>query len=238
HDTREGISYVRHNAPVAILLLMSFVVVAIGFPYQGFLASITSEEFGRGAVGLGILSSMTAVGALAATLVVASLTGHRHVWRMQALAGIAVGAALVAFGAAPSFPIGLLVAIAVGATASGFQSLNNALTMTLAEPRYYGRVQALMGMSWSLFGIISLPLGILADAIGIRQTLMLMGLACIVSIAALELFGRTVGAEVKMHERRAVARRETFPPVPPSEDAPRPIEAVSPARSSGARPSV
>ncbi|MGH2587780.1 MAG: MFS transporter, partial [Dehalococcoidia bacterium] len=69
-DTREGISYVRHNAPIAVLILMSFVVVAVGFPYQGFLASITRDEFNRGALGLGILSSMTAIGALTATLVV------------------------------------------------------------------------------------------------------------------------------------------------------------------------
>ena len=61
-STREGISYVRQNRPVFILIAMSFLVVAIGFPYQGFLASITRDEFNRGAIGLGLLSSMTAVG--------------------------------------------------------------------------------------------------------------------------------------------------------------------------------
>ena len=44
----------------------------------------------------------------------------------------------------------------MGAGASAFQSLNNALTMMLTDSQYYGRVQALMGLSWSLFGIISL----------------------------------------------------------------------------------
>lgn len=231
--TREGISYVRQNRPVAILLMMSFLVVALGFPYQGFLASITRDEFNRGAIGLGLLSSMTAVGALAATLAVATLTGHRHVWRMQAIAGIAFGSALIAFGAAPSFAAGLLIALAVGATASAFQSLNSALAMTLTEPRYFGRVQALMGLSWSLFGIISLPLGILADAIGIRATLMLMGLASILAIVALWFVGRLINAEGEVQERRALARSDPFEraPQPPAlvEEPARPAEAAGPA---------
>jgi MFS family permease len=232
--TREGIAYVRQNRPVAVLIMMSFLVVALGFPYQGFLASITREEFGRGAAGLGLLSSMTAVGALVATLAVATLTAHRHVWQMQALAGIAFGSALIGFGAAPSFATGLLIALAVGATASAFQSLNSALAMTLTEPRYFGRVQALLGLSWSLFGIISLPLGIVADAIGIRATLMLMGLASILSVGALWLVGRMVDAEGEMQERRALARKDPFErapqPAPAAVDeSPRPAEAAGPA---------
>jgi MFS family permease len=231
--TREGISYVRQNRPVAILIAMSFLVVALGFPYQGFLASITRDEFDRGAIGLGLLSSMTAVGALAATLSVATLTGHRHVWRMQALAGIAFGLSLVAFGASPSFATSLLIALCVGATASAFQSLNSALTMTLTEPRYFGRVQALMGLSWSLFGIISLPLGIVADSIGIRATLMLMGLASIISILALWFIGRLINAESEMSERRALARQVVFErptqPLTVTDEPSRATEAAGPA---------
>jgi MFS family permease len=231
-DTREGLSYVGRNRPLAILLLMSFMVVALGFPYQGFLASITRDEFERGAVGLGILSSATAVGALIATLGVATLTNHRHVWRMQALAGLAFGVSLVAFGLSPTFVIGLVTAFFVGGTASAFQSLNSALAMMLSEARYYGRVQALMGLSWSLFGIISLPLGIIADAIGIRETLALMGLASIASIVALELVGRSIGAEEDMQRRRTAIRREPFArqaaPAVVAESA-KPAEAAGPA---------
>jgi predicted MFS family arabinose efflux permease len=231
--TREGISYVRQNRPVFILIAMSFLVVAIGFPYQGFLASITRDEFNRGAIGLGLLSSMTAIGALAATLSVATLTAHKHVWQMQALAGVAFGLSLIAFGASPSFGTGLIIALSVGATASAFQSLNSALTMTLTEPRYFGRVQALMGLSWSLFGIISLPLGIVADAIGIRATLMLMGFVSILSILALWFVGRLINAEGEMSKRRALARQEVFertaPLSPAVEEATRPAEATGTA---------
>jgi MFS family permease len=202
-DILEGLRYVRRNRPVGVLLLMSFLVVALAFPYQGFLPSITSQAFHRGAAALGALSSLAAAGALVASLSVAALTGHRHAWKIQAAAGIAFGVALAGFGFAPSFAAGLALIFLVGAFASGFQSLNNALTMTLAEPRYYGRVQALMGLSWSVLGVVSLGLGVLADGIGIRATLALMGAAAIVSIVVLQAVARAIGAEADMHRRRA-----------------------------------
>jgi MFS family permease len=200
-ETVDGLEYVRRNGPVGILLLMSFAVVALAFPYQGFLASIARSEFGKGAAGLGGLSSVAAVGALAATLSVASLTGHRHAWRIQAIAGIAFGVALIAFSLAPSFVLGLAAILFVGAFASGFQSLNNALTMTLTDRRYYGRVQAIMGLSWSLFGILSLPLGVLADGIGIRPTLALMGVAGVVSIAVFQAIAQLLGVREDLPPR-------------------------------------
>ena len=209
-DTLEGLRYVSHHRSIGILLLMSFMVVAFAFPYQGFLASVTSVEFNRGALALGLLSSLAAVGALAATLWVATVTGHRHAWRIQAAAGAGFGVALIAFGYAPTFAVGLAAIFFVGAFASAFQSLNNALTMTLTEPHYYGRVQALMGLSWSLFGIVSLPLGLLADAIGIRATLALMGGTAIIAIAILQLVARGIGAEEDMQRRRAAQQRSPF----------------------------
>ena len=207
-DTLEGLRYVRQNKPIAILITMSFLVVAFSFPYQGFLASVTKSVFGRGAVGLGVLSSLAAVGALAATLTVASLTGHKRAWRFQVLAGLAFGAALAGFGAAPNFGVALLLIFIVGAMASAFQSLNNALTMTLADSRYYGRIHALMSLSWSLFGIISLPLGLVADAIGIRLTLVLMGACAIVSVIALEVLAGRMGVETELRHRRAQAAKQ------------------------------
>jgi MFS family permease len=226
-ETIDGFRYVGHHRSVAILLLTSFVVVAFAFPYQGFLASITKDEFDQGAVGLGVLSSVAAVGALVATLVVANLTNHRNAWRIQSISGIAFGAALIGFGLAPSFGAALVLILAVGAGASAFQSLNNALTMMVTDPQYYGRVQALMGLSWSLFGIISLPLGFLADAIGIRATFALMGAAAIVAVVMLEVLGSLIGAEADMRSRRASARRDPFTRTPtPAEESAQPVEAA------------
>jgi MFS family permease len=234
-DILEGLRYVRRNRPVGVLLLTSFTVVALSFPYQGFLPSVTAQAFHRGAAALGVLSSLAAAGALVASLSVAALTGHRHAWRMQALAGIAFGVSLIGFGYAPSFAAGLVLIFFVGAFASGFQSLNNALAMTLAEPRYYGRVQALLGLSWSVLGVVSLALGALADVIGIRTTLALTGVFALASILTLQSVARVIGVEADVHRRRAAEQlvpdeRPSMLPAP-SPDSTRSTET---ARSPGA----
>jgi MFS family permease len=78
----------------------------------------------------------------------------------------------------------------VGALASAFQSLNNSLTMTVTDPKFHGRVQSISMMSWSLFGLAAFPIGMLADRIGLRETLALQGAFCILSVIIIEAIAR------------------------------------------------
>jgi MFS family permease len=233
-DIHAGLSYVRRDRVVGLLVATGFLVVVFAFPYQGFLASMTREAFHRGTVALGVLSSLAALGALGATLVVATLTGHRHAWRIQTAAGAGFGLALIGFGYAPSFGAGLLLIFLVGALAGGFQALNSALAISLAEPRYHGRVQALMGMSWSLLGLVSLALGVAADSIGIRAALAFTGAAAVVGIVAVQIAASRVGAEAEVQRRRTAhhitPEARPSPAALPREDA-LPVETPQSSRA-------
>ena len=85
--------------------------------------------------------------------------------------------------ATPNFAAALAVVFLVGAAAAGFQSMNNSLVLALSDFEYHGRIQSLMLLSFSGFGMAALPLGALADAVGLRQTLAAMGVATIVCMA-------------------------------------------------------
>jgi MFS family permease len=76
---------------------------------------------------------------------------------------------------------------AIGAASLMFQTSNQSLLLMLSDFDYHGRLQGLVMLGFSGFGIAALPLGILADAIGLRPTLAGMGLisAAIVGWAAL-----------------------------------------------------
>lgn len=222
-DIFDGFRYVRRDRPVAILLLMSLIVVAVGFPYQGFLPSISSGQFGRGSGSLGLLSSLAAIGALTATLMVANLTTHRRAWLLQGVAGTAFGVVLIAFALAPSFWLALAIMLPLGVFSSSFQSMNNALTMTITDPRYYGRMQSLMGLGWSMFGIVSLPLGFVADAIGIRTTLVLMGMVVIAGLTGLRLLARAVDVERDIRRRTSTDGRRPLV----AGDQPAPVAAAT-----------
>lgn len=192
-DLADGVRYVRANGPIAQLIAMSFLVTMIGFPYQSFLPSIAADVYDWPGLGLGLLSSAGAVGAVVMTVVVATYASHPRAPLLQPLAGAFFGVSLIGLGLAPAFATGMAVMVGVGAMSSAFQALNNSLMMSNTDSEYHGRVQSMAGMAWSLFGLAALPIGIVADIIGIRQTLALQGAIVILSVIAIQALGRARG---------------------------------------------
>ena len=183
-EFRDGLAYVRRRRDIALLILTSFVVVMIGFPYMAFLPRFADSIFDQGAAGYGALSAMSAVGAVCMALFVARRAGGAQARRIQTTSGFALGGSLVLFAATPNFAAALAVVFLVGASAAGFQSMNNSLVLALSDFEYHGRIQSMMLLSFSGFGMAALPLGALADAIGLRQTLAAMGVATMVCMVA------------------------------------------------------
>lgn len=181
----DGIGYVRANPQVALLLVVSLVVVMSAFPYVSFLASLSKDVFGFGAdnTGYGIMSGATAVGAVSASLFIASRSGGPNVWKLQAAAGAMFGAGLIVLSVTPTFWSSILVLVVIGGATSAFQALNNTMVLMASATAFHGRVQALMGMSFAGFGLVAYPLGILADAIGLRGTLAIMGSITVAAMA-------------------------------------------------------
>jgi len=52
----------------------------------------------------------------------------------------------------------------------------------ISEPSYHGRVQSLMQLAWAGFGIAAAPLGAAAEIIGLRLTIVIMGVATVVVV--------------------------------------------------------
>ena len=192
-DFVDGLRYVRSEPAVRHHIVVAVVVTMVVFPYVAFLPRVADQLFGAGASGYGTLSAVGAVGAVAASLVVARRSGHRELMRLQTVTGLGFAVGVAALGVAPAFWVGLVTLLLIGAASSAFQSMNGALVLGLTDTAYHGRVQSLMMLAFSAFGIAALPLGLLADAIGLRQTLVGMGaLATVVMVgSARHLFART-----------------------------------------------
>ena len=62
----------------------------------------------------------------------------------------------------------------IGACSGGFQALNAAVIARHVAPAYIGRVMSLTLLAFAGFGLMALPFGILADAVGERATLGVM----------------------------------------------------------------
>lgn len=182
HEFMDGLSYARANREMSILLLTSFVVVMIGFPYLAFLPRVSTNLLDVGAAGYGALSAASAVGAVIVSFWIAGRGSRRSPWKVQAVNGFLFGFALFALAISPTFAVALGTIAVVGAGASGFQAMNNSLALNIAAFEYHGRIQSLMMLSFSGYGMAALPLGALADAIGLRQTLAMMSAVVLVAM--------------------------------------------------------
>lgn len=190
-DIRDGLRYVGRRPELVRLLVVSVVVVMIGFPHVAFLPSMSEDIFGQGASGFGTMNTVAAVGAVVTTLSLANIE-RRKLAAYQSGAGMLFGVSLVLLGIAPEFLVALAAMLFVGATSMTFQTLNNSAVLSLADVEYHGRVQSLLMFSFSGFGLAALPLGILADAVGLRETMVGMGVVIVVFMLAAERWRRRV----------------------------------------------
>lgn len=171
----DGLRYVRREREVGLLILTSFLVVMFAFPYVAFLPRVATELFDVGAAGYGAMSAVSAVGAVLMSLFVARRSSPAEAWRTQVVTGLAFGGGMLLIAGSPTYAVVLVAIFLVGAAASGFQAMNNSLVLGLSDFEYHGRVQSLMMLSFSGFGMAALPLGALADVIGLRSTFVVMG---------------------------------------------------------------
>jgi predicted MFS family arabinose efflux permease len=195
-ELRDGLRYVRSQPIVLMLILTSFAVVMVAFPYIAFLPALASDVFGVGPSGYGLLSGASAIGAVGATFFIASRASGPAAWRIQTIAGVFFGLGVAALAVTPTFALALLVIVVAGAAASGFQSLNNALAMRHSDLGYHGRIQSLMMLSFSGFGMAAFPLGAVADAVGLRSTMFVMGTITVGTMTVYSLARRHVLARV------------------------------------------
>jgi MFS family permease len=195
----DGLAYVRERPDVRLLIITSFVVVMVAFPYIAFLPRVASDIFDKGAGGYGALAAASAVGAVAASLYIASRSSGPRAWRIQTLSGFGFGIGLVLLAVSPTFGIALISVAEVGAASSAFQSMNNSLVLGLSDFEYHGRIQSLMMLSFSGFGMAALPLGALADEIGLRVTFAWMG------VGAIFVMGWCATVRQRQRQRQIVA---------------------------------
>jgi MFS family permease len=82
-----------------------------------------------------------------------------------------------------------------------FQTTNQSQLIALSDMEYHGRVQSLIMLSFGAFGIAALPLGLLADVIGLRWTLTGMGVGVLLFVLLYVLVSRRrVGSAQRLRD--------------------------------------
>ncbi|MEM7342085.1 MAG: MFS transporter [Actinomycetota bacterium] len=185
-EVLDGIRYVWARPVIRRLTLASFGVIMFGFNYIAFLPALVKGEYGLGDTWVGIISSASAIGAVAVSFPLAARADSQLAGPAMKVAGFAFGAGVVALATVGSFWPAFAIIVVIGAATTVFQSLSNTIALGLSDAAHQGRVQSLLMLSFAGFGIAALPLGALAEVIGLRPAIAVMGGVTIASMVIYE----------------------------------------------------
>jgi len=165
-DLIAGLDYIRHSPTILSLLAMAFLVTIFGMPYATMMPVFTVEVFHTGATGLGILMSVTGVGALVGSLLIAYLGDYKRKGLLLTGTALLFGVSIVLFALAGSFYLSLFFLLFAGAGGTGYMAINNTLVQTNATHEVRGRVMSVYMMTWGLMPLGTLPTSWTAEALG------------------------------------------------------------------------
>jgi MFS family permease len=193
----EGFWYVWHFVPMRVLLALLAIVSFAGTPAISILMPIFAGHFGGAKHGdtlLGLLMSSSGVGAIAASVYLASRKTVVGLGTVIAIAAAVFGAALIAFGCSSWLWLSMIILAVAGWGMVMTFAAGNTVLQTLAEEDKRGRVMSFFTMAF----IGMTPFGNLAAGFAARRlsrgidplwngasrTLMISGTVCILGAGA------------------------------------------------------
>ncbi|MGD1103598.1 MAG: MFS transporter [Terriglobia bacterium] len=176
----EGFRFVVHTGPIRALLLLLGLVSLTGMPYAVLMPIFADKILHSDARGLGLLMGSTGVGALIATLVMASRREVRGLGRWIRYASTGFGSSLILFSFSRSLPLSIALLLPAGFCMLIQMASSNTLIQTMVPDDLRGRVMSvysMMFMGMAPFG--ALLAGAIAHRLGAPLTVAIGGAVCI-----------------------------------------------------------
>ena len=164
-DIKEGLKYIWKDAAILSVLLLTLVIIVLSMPYQMMMPIFADDILKVGATGMGLLMSVSGIGAMAGSLIVASLPNKKR-GVVLLLSSLILGLGLAAFAFSRSMPLSLGIMIFVGLGQAGRQTLGSTLLQSYSQEAYLGRVMSINMMDMGISNLGTFLAGVLADTIG------------------------------------------------------------------------
>ncbi len=184
----EGARYVWRHETLRTQMTLAFVPVVIALPYISILPQFNEVDLGGNEATFGLMMSAPGLGAVAATLVLASLANVERKGVLLLGAIFCLGLSLIALSLSPSLWVALPVLVLVGATQMAYMTTNQTILQLSIPDEYRGRVMGIWMLNQGLLPAGSLFSGTMADVFSAPTALMVMG--SLVSVMAVIFFVR------------------------------------------------
>jgi MFS transporter, DHA1 family, staphyloferrin A biosynthesis exporter len=164
NDIVLGFNYIVKQKTILLILLFMITSVLLSMPFQTLMPIFAKDILKVGVAGQGTLMSISGIGALIASLTMASIRSKNRGITFLA-SNILLGAALVVFAFSVSWPLSLVMMAVVGMGRIGNNTAGNTLLQTHTDAQYLGRVMSIMMLNFGLSSFGTFFAGILAESI-------------------------------------------------------------------------
>lgn len=181
-EFKDGLKYVFHFPPIKNVLLLLATVSLLGMPIQVLMPVFAKEIFHGGAHTLGFLMAFFGIGALAGALYLASRKSIHGYYRNITIAASIFGFGLIAFSLSNILWLGMILLLFTGFGMMVQMTSSNTIIQTIVDDDKRGRVMSFYTMAF--MGMVpfgNLLGGTMADAFGVKTTVIVGGLICITS---------------------------------------------------------
>lgn len=177
---KEGLRFVAQHRAIASLLILALIPVTLALPYQAMLPVFAEQVLDIGAVGFGLLTSASGLGALMGGLGVATWGDARGRGRVMAIGIMVMGIALIGFAFSVTPWLSFILVMFIGVGQTSYMTSNNAMLQSLTPQPMRGRVASLSFLNRGLMPLGAVVAGVGVETIGPAAAIATMGVLVIV----------------------------------------------------------
>lgn len=164
-ELKHGFAYVLRTPVILMLLGCNFLMVFFSLTYFMLLPGFAKQVLAAGPDRLGLLISISGLGALAGSLYIATLPNRKRA-RVLLTGALIMGIALLLFSMSTSYWLSVALLTVVGLGQAARMSLSNVLIQSYVDDAYRGRVMSIYMLEMAVLMICIYPISILADIFG------------------------------------------------------------------------
>ena len=186
-DIKEGLQYIKGNRALLFVIVFNLICFVVAMPRTQLMPIFAVDILHVGASGQGILQSVSAIGALVASLFYASLPPRKRGSSMV-YAGLNLGIALVVFAFSRSYLLSIGMMILIGMGQAGHIVMGNILIQSISDKEYVGRVMSLLLMCGAASNLGTFFVGIMTQFIGAQIAVGSLGVFLVLVVSICLIF--------------------------------------------------
>ena len=178
-DFTDGIKYmIYNNQTVLWLVILALGPLAFGFSYISLLPVYVDESLGLGAEAFGGIQSISSIGALLSTSLLASSGDIKIKGKLLLLTTLIYGIGVILMGFTKTIFIAFIIATFIGGSQSVFRTCVTSTIVSITDEKYRGRMVSMTMLDMGVASMASILAGKITDIISVSYGMLFCGVMC------------------------------------------------------------